>query len=176
MWIPFMSVKKACKDDTFENEMALELKEIRCFSALEQDPNKTNHWNTSFYSSLSFSFLTSFLLISSLLLHLFLPSSTPSNLLSLLTDTYTCNSQPDPSESKLRFELPATGQISERNPEWRRIFAFLRYVPRFPSCSFVCLFKSELFFPHRYLTASHQKVPGVFICSESRVVMFLILD
>lgn len=51
------------------------------------------------------------------------------NLLSSLTDTYTCNSQLDPSESKLPFELPATEQISCRNPDWRHVLVHFLHPP-----------------------------------------------
>lgn len=91
--------------------------------------NETSYWNPPpLYSPLS---LLSFAL--------FLSPPLLSNLLSSLTDTYTCNSQPDPSESKLRFELPASGQISRRNPEWRHVFAPLPIFPRFSSSS-CCLY------------------------------------
>lgn len=124
---------------------------------------------------LLFPFLTPFLLISSLLLYLLHPSSSPSNLLSLLTDTYTCNSQPDPLESKLRFELPATGQISERNPDRRHVSVLLPGSCVSPPARFVFLLKSDLCLPRRHLKASHQSSsarPPASICSESRVVMF----
>lgn len=129
--------------------------------------NETSYWNPPpLYSPLS---LLSFAL--------FLSPPLLSNLLSSLTDTYTCNSQPDPSESKLRFELPASGQISRRNPEWRHVFAPLPIFPVSPPPRVVCIFESESFPLRHYLKAPHQKATlGVLTCSESAVVMFLIPD
>lgn len=136
---------------------------MRCFTA----PRSGSRWNqlvepppspppSALRSPLLFPFLAPFPLISSLLLYLLQPSSSPSNLLSLLTDTYTCNSQPDPLESKLRFELPTTGQISERNPDRRHVSVLLPGSRVSPPARFVFLLKSDSCLPRHHLKASHQ--------------------
>lgn len=82
------------------------------------------------------------------------------NLFSSPTDTYTCNSQPDPSES---FELPATGQINGRNPERRHIFAPLSIVPIPPPACVFCIFYNKSCLPD---LKAFQKA-AVLMCSET---------
>lgn len=136
---------------------------------IQVQPARRTHLSAS--CSLLFPSLTPFLLISSLQPYLLHPSSSPYNLRSLLTDTYTCNSQPDPLESKLRFELLATGQISLSNPDRRHVFTLLPWSHLPPPPRSVCLLKFKA------LHQSSSARPPALICSESRkAIFFLILE